>query len=218
MAGPRDLHEDAAAEVIAPQIKPVWIVRLDIETDPVYAWTGRGQFVASDTGDDALDGHTYDGLGNIGEISSIKEDNNGSDTVTLTLPGVELDQELLDQIVNDARKWQGRRAWLWLAFLNETYGVVANPIRVKSAVMDQMKLNDDGGTGTIVVTLESHQAHISRQTRTRYSRQRDIDPEDASQDYIHDLANKQPPVGEKTPTTGRGLILFPMRGWWLLPK
>lgn len=195
MAGPRDLHVDMAAEVIKPQIRPVWIVRLDIASDPVYVWTGRAQLSPTGTGDAALDGYTFEGLANVGEISAVKEEASGSDTVTLRMPGVNLDEDMLDQIINTPRQWQGRRCWIWLGMVNEALGIVANPTRVKSGLMDQMKLDDDGSNATVTVSIESHQAFISRISRTRYSRQRDVDPEDASQDYIHDLANKTPPIG-----------------------
>lgn len=212
----RSLHASMQAEVIKPQIKPVWIVRLDIETDPVYAWTGRGQFTAAGTGDAALDGYTFEGVANFGEISAIKEDNTGSGMVSLKLAGVNVTEEVLDQIINNAYRWQGRRAYMWIGMLNEQYGVVANPTRIKTGLMNQLKLVDGGETATVMLTIESHQAFISRATRTRYITQIEIDPNDLSQTYIHDLANRSPPIGEETPRPSIfGGLPLPGFPWWM---
>jgi len=213
----RSLHASMQAEVIKPQIKPVWIVRLDIQTDPVYAWTGRGQFVGAGTGDAALDGYTFDGVANFGEISAIKEDNAGSGAVSIKLAGVNIGEEVLDQIINNAYRWQGRRAWIWIGMLNETYGIVANPTRIKTGLMNQLKLVDSGESASVLLTIESHQAFISRSTRTRYITQIEIDPADLSQTYIHDLANRNPPIGEETPKGPLSWLPFPGFGPFGIP-
>lgn len=208
-----DLTPTMAAEVVKPVIRPVWIVRLDIKDDPLYVWTGRGTLVPAGTGDTALDGFSFDGLGALGEIEPLKDTDGGSSAATLTLPGIDLNEVALQQIVTDARLWQFRRAWIWIGMLNESLSLLSNPIRVKTARMDQMKLDADGTKGTVSVILESHQAYSSQPLGTRYIQQSNIDPADISQNFVHDLFNRRPNIGEKTPGSATHLTSLPIPGF-----
>lgn len=191
----RGLDPELNTELEKDIIRPVWIIRLDIKDDPVLIWTGRGPFVPVATGDVDLDGQTFTGIGNIGEIGSIQDTVKGSRPLILELPGVDLSKPLLVQVVNDLRTWQFRDAWVWFGVLDTVNNFVVNPFRVKTGRMDTMTLENDGTEGSIKVVVESHQAFISRALGTRYSEQREIDPTDTSQNFIHDLANKQPGIG-----------------------
>lgn len=178
-------------------IRPVWIIRLDIVDDPVQVWTGKGDLVVTGSGDTALDGYTFTGMGNIGDIGAMQDTDKGSDSLKLKLPGVQTDEYLLQQVIAIPKVWQFRQAWVWFGLLDSTNNIVINPFRVKTGRLDHMVLSEDGETGTISVVIESHQAFISRALGTAYSEQKEIDPTDTSQDYIHDLANKQPGIGDK---------------------
>ena len=39
------------------------------------------------------------------------------------------------------------------------------------------------------------QSYVSQALNTRYSQQNELDATDTSQDYVHDLANRQPGIG-----------------------
>ena len=213
----RDLSTPMQEEVVKAVIRPAWIVRLDILDDPLYLWTGLGQLTPSGTGDAALDGYTFDGSGELGKIEPIKEGDTGSSSVMLSLPGIDLEKIALEQVVSDQRRWQFRRAWIWLGLLNTSLSVIANPTRIKTGRMDQMKLDADGKTGTVSVILESHQAYASQPLGSRYIQQPTVDPADISQKYVHDLYNRRPPIGEKTDNNlggifGRGSVFFPLIG------
>ena len=192
------------SEVVKSTIRSVWIVRLDIKDDPILAWTGWGPFSPTGTGDDALDGNTFEGLGPIDAISDVEDTESGSQSVTLELPGVDLNDDALRQIVLNAETWQFRQAWIWYGLLNETFNVIADPTRIKTGRMDQMRVSHTGKTGTVSVTVESYQAYAAEALRTRYSQQKDVDPTDKSQDFAHDLANKQPGVGIPADLSGLG--------------
>lgn len=201
----RSLTSEMQSEVVKSLIRPAWIVRLDIDTDPVYAWTGRGPFSPTGTGDAALDGNTFLGLGNIGSVSSIKDTNKGSDAVTLTLAGVDPESEALQQIVTDHRLWQYRQGWIWVGLIDEEHEVVINPTRVKTGRIDQLKIDGDGEEGNVTVSLESHQTYVSEPLNSRYSEQADIDPNDTSQKAIHRLANMTPNLRQKNGADDTGL-------------
>ena len=197
----RDLTAGMITEVQEPLIKPVWILRLDIDTDPLYAWTGRGDFAPTGTGDSALDGNTFTGLGNIGKIGNIEDTENGSSAVQLILPGVDLNDTALQEVVLNERLWQNRQGWIWFGLLDTTYATIISPTRVKTGRMDQMTVAGSGSSGIVTIALESHQSYVSQALNTRYSQQEELDATDTSQNYVHDLANRQPGIGLSTDFT-----------------
>lgn len=200
----RGLDPTLEAELQKDIIRPVWIIRLDIKDDPVLLWTGRGNLQPVGTGDADLDGQVFLGSGNIIEIGAIQDTEKGSKALTLKLPGVDLSKPLLAQIVNDLRIWQFREAWVWFALLDPVNDFIVNPIRIKTGRMDTMTLENNATTGSIAVVIESHQSFISNALGTKYSEQLEIDPTDISQNFVHDLANKQPGIGVKTLPSGGG--------------
>lgn len=194
MAG-RNMTAAMDTEAEASVNMPVWFVRLDIETDPLYVWTGQGQHTPAATGDTAFDGFTFEGLGNIGTISPIRDTSKGSGAVKLELPGVDLQDTALDEIVNNARKWQYRKAWIWFGYLNSTLGVVTKPTRLKTGRMDDMLASVKKGTGVVSLTIESHQAHISQAQEIKMIDQKNLDPSDISMDFIVALSNRRGGAG-----------------------
>ena len=200
----RTLHPDTKAAAQAPTLWPAWVIRLDIKDDPVLVWTGLGQYLPSATGDNALDGLIFEGIANVGDIGAIVEAREGSQALTLSLAGVDLQDEALRQVVFDERTWQFRQAWLWVVLCDEDGNPIGKPVRVKRGRMDQMNHEEDDGEGKVSVEIESHQAYVANVLNTRYSEQLEVDPTDTSQDYVHDLANKIAGIGDKTNVTSGG--------------
>lgn len=195
----RNITTPVAAAFGAPILNIAWIVRLDIEDDPVYAWTGLGQLVIPEGffQDEKLNGLTFEGLANIGEIGKIVDTMQGSQAVKLTLPGVRLDDDALKQIVFDQRRWQGRPGYIWVVPIGDNGILVGEPVRAKTGKMDNLKLERRQAEGKISLDLESFAAYSQRAPYTRYSEQRDVDPTDTSQDFVHDLANRTAGIGDK---------------------
>ena len=110
MAG-RNLHPDTHAEVGKGALTVVYIVRLDIEDDPILVWTGLGDlaFAPGQTGDGALDGQTFSGITHlVGEVGAAADGKGGSTALELALPGVDLYDEAMRQVVFNRRRWQYR--------------------------------------------------------------------------------------------------------------
>ncbi len=186
----------ALGQVIVPVAA---IVRLDILADPLYCWTGIGDlvFAGGATGDTALDGFTYKGTGAAAEFSSFSDGVGGSDVLEITFPGVDLNDVLLKQLLTDRRRWQFRRAWIWLVLLDPvTDVIVGKPFRVKSGRMDTMPITDN----IVKCRVEGQQSYGDEPLGTRYSEARDINPTDVSQNYVHSLANMTPNLGKPSAT------------------
>ncbi len=81
------------------------IIRLDVDTDPLFCWSGIGDlvFTAGQTGDSALDTYTFTGTGTAAEISTVSEGVGGSDALEISLPGVDMDLPALRQLMRDKR-------------------------------------------------------------------------------------------------------------------
>lgn len=177
-----------------------YIIRLDVVDDPLYAWTGFGDlvFAPGATGDAALDGTTFGGITHlIAEVGAVSDAQGGSGALEIVMPGVDLQDELMKQIIYDERRWQFRTAKVWLALLDEDGNLIGNPIRLRSGRMDQMPVAEgDDGTGTIKCVIESQQAYATGPTASRYSEQKELDPADTSQDWVWQLANMTPILGQ----------------------
>ena len=202
----RALHTDTYTALGQEVLYPAWAIYLDILGDPVTVWTGIGPFSSSSTGDPIMDGKLFTGIADIGTISAVVDGVNGSDAVTLTLPGVDLTSIMLNQVVNNAERWQMRQAYIWLITMDAAGNTVGQPIRVKSGRMSVMTCKDSsvsssgagGGEldGVVDVHIESHQAYASEALNSRWSEQQELDATDLSQIYVYDLANKIASLGD----------------------
>jgi hypothetical protein len=175
-----------------------FIIYLDIEDDPLFAWSGIGDltFGAAETGDVYLDGKTFKGTGQMIEISNVSEGAGGSDALEVGLVGVDPLQPAMKQIITNRNRWQFRRAVAWLMALDPiTLAIVGKPFRIKTARMDRMPYVEDRNGGRIKCRLEGYQVYNNIASSTRYSEQIDIDSTDTSQKYVHSLANQTPQLG-----------------------
>jgi hypothetical protein len=183
-----------------------YILRLDIVTDPVFIWTGLGDlsFGAGVTGDTALDGQTFFGITHlVADIGAVEDQQGGSGGLEIVLPGVDLTDEALRQIVWDRRKWQFLPGRLWMVFLDDNGAVIGKPVRMRSGKMDQVLVRESNdGTGVVKIVVESQQVYASEASSTRYSEQYMIDATDTSQNWIWQLANMSPIIGKNNMVTG----------------
>ena len=194
--------DSATANSLDNKIIPMAaIIYLDIENDPLYAWTGMRNltFTAGQTGDPSLDGQTFFGTKQIVEISGVSEGVGGSDSLEISLPGVDLNDLALKQLLTDNRRWQFRRGVVWLMTLDPTTSaIVGKPFRIKTGRMDSMPYKENRGQGIVSCVIEGQQAYGDQPLNTRYSEQVDIDNTDTSQKYAYSLANMTPEMGKNT--------------------
>jgi hypothetical protein len=186
------------AEAEKSVIRPIWFLFMDVEDDPLYAHTGQGSitFAEDETGDPALDGHTFEGLGVFAMMGDIQQSENGSGPMQLTLPGVDPDKPGFKPLIADRRRWQYRRAIVWFSFINEEMtGLIDYPQREKTGRLDNLQVTHDTDTCTISIDIEGFAANSAPPLASRYADQPDIDPDDISMSWVADLANRQPELG-----------------------
>ena len=185
------------------------IIYLDILGDNLLAWSGIGDltFAAGQTGDSALDGKTFLGTGNLIEVSAVSDGIGGSDALEIILPGVDITQPILRQLITNRNRWQFRRAIVWLMALDETtYAIAGKPFRIKTGRMDKMPLTENRGSGVVRCRIEGQAAYGNTPLSSRYSEQIDINPNDISQKYVHSLANMTATLGESSGGGSTGLV------------
>lgn len=152
----RDLTTQMQTGLQQRVVRPVLIGKLDIENDPVAAWTGHGLFAPSSSGDSELNGTTFDDAESFVSISDIKEDRGIGGPVTLTAMGHDLDEDLLRQVVRDKRAWRGKDAFLWLGlFDTDEVSVIADPVRIKTGVMTKMKVSRRDKNSVVEITIDA---------------------------------------------------------------
>ena len=97
---------------------------------------------------DAL-GQTWQGVGNLGSVGSLHESEDGAEEkLTLTLSPVDLGTRAL--ALGDPGDYQDRPVRVWVGMVNaETFQLAGAPVLRFVGVMDQLKIQRDGNTGTI---------------------------------------------------------------------
>lgn len=151
------------------------------------------------TGDSVLDANVFKGVGDMLQISGVSEGVGGSDALEIQLPGVDLNSNEMKQIIRDRKKWQFRRALVWLVLFDEITGQLAGkPFRIKTGRMDNMVYEEGRDGGIIKCMIEGQQAYGDEPLNTRYSEQVDLNPADTSQKWVWALANMSAVIGHKT--------------------
>ncbi len=203
----RPLNATTSAAFDKAELPLAAILYLDILGDPLYCWSGVGDltFGAAETGDPSLDGLTFSGTGTIIEISTISEGVGGSDALEVTLPGVDIAEPMLRQLITNRNRWQFRRAVVWLMALDpDTFAIAGKPFRVKTGRIDQLPYSENSKGGTVKCKIEGQQAYGNTPLASRYSEQIDINPNDVSQKYVHSLANMTAVLGQASAQPGTG--------------
>ncbi len=198
----RDLTSAMQTALSDRVIRLVLIGRLDIATDPVTAWTGPGIFAPSSTGDSALDGQIFVAMAPFEGLTDILEDQGIGGPVTLTLTAHDLDFDILQQVVRDARQWRGRKAWLWLGLLDEDEAtVIANPARIKTGIMSEIII-ERTDTGSVAHVTIDKDLGYAKSAPFRWLDHASFYATDTWSSFIVQLANK--PQGIDTFNKGRG--------------
>jgi len=171
-------------------IRPCLVAYLDIDTDPVSAWTGPGIFAPTGTADSVLNNKTFQPLAPVVSMSPIVEDQAMGGAVTLTLTGHDLDSEALSQVVKNKYAWRGKDAYLWLALLDTDEGsVIDDPVRIKTGLMVQMAVMRRAESAVVRCTIDVDLGN-ARAAPYRYQDHSRLHAGDTFGAYMVALANK----------------------------
>lgn len=159
-----------------------WFIYLDIDGDPLRVTTFGKSVLFASTGDTDLDGNTFIAFGGpLIEVGDVTDNQNGSDTLLVTLSGiVDMDTTLLNDI-GDRSKWQGRLCRIWFRLYDPTgvspLGAICS---YYTGYMSSVSLRAAPEGQTIALSVEKYLAFYSRASNRSYLNQKDYDSADVS--------------------------------------
>ena len=166
---PRYMTAAMATAVCAPVLRPALLVAMQFASGSAYAWTGLGPL--------AWNGMTFQGVGDLGDISAISEDSTvEAKGITLNLSGIPSD--IMTDVLTEVRVLGNVQIWFALFDVNGV--LIADPILSFQGKMDAPTLNDDGKTCTATIAAENVLVDLNRAVYRRYTN------EDQQQDYPGD--------------------------------
>lgn len=145
-------------ETLADEVRPITLVELDFSGGAVNVWTGEGDLT--------WDSKTWTGTGTLLSIDSVSESTDiAANGVQLQLDGIP--SALLSTILTE--HYQGRSAVIYLAALNSSLAVVADPFILWKGRMDVMLISDGADSATITMSAENRLIDLERQRERRYT-------------------------------------------------
>ncbi len=188
-----DTRPDAIANaaLAADVRKPVTFCFLNIGDEPIRVTNAPYSFTFSGTGDEDLDGFTFQAVDpRVVSIGAVKAREGGSDTLTLQLSGLAgVDDDLMTDI-GDRARWAGRDARLWRAMLHPhdltRIGAVWSYF---TGYMSVPKIMGDRSSQTISLEIETYLGFFGQASNRTYLDQQSFDPGDRSAELAIAIAN-----------------------------
>lgn len=181
----------ANAALAAHVRRPINIAFLDIAGEPVRVTDGPYHLTFAGTGDEDLDGHTFQALDpSVVSVGKVRAKEGGSDTVTLTLSGLAgIDDDVMTQIGNKAA-WAGRDARIWKAMLDPVQLTRIGAIWCyHTGYMSVPKITGDRTSQEISLDVESYLGFLTQASGRTYLDQSSFDAGDLSAELAIAIAN-----------------------------
>lgn len=181
----------ANAALAADVRRPVTFAFLDLADGPIRVTNAPYSFAFSGTGDEDLDGFTFEAVDpRMVSVGSVKAKEGGTDTLTLQLSGLAgVDDELMTQI-GDRANYSGRDCRLWRAMLDPQDLTRIGAIwSYYTGYMSAPKIVGDRTSQTINLQVESYLAFFGRASNRTYLDQQSYDPDDRSAELAIAIAN-----------------------------
>ncbi len=188
-----DTRPDAIANaaLAADVRKPVTFCFLDIGDEPIRVTNAPYSFTFSGTGDEDLDGFTFQAVDpRVVSIGAVKAREGGTDTLTLQLSGLAgVDDDLMTDI-GDRSRWAGRDARLWRAMLHpQDLTRIGAVWSYYTGYMSVPKILGDRSSQTISLEIETYLAFFGQASNRTYLDQQSFDPGDRSAELAIAIAN-----------------------------
>lgn len=191
-----------------------WRVLLyaDFDGDVFRGTSGLYDKVISGSGDSELDG-TYESYDhNLIQVSPVKHNETGSDTVTISLGGLIVNLDFLQErdgdyifdrsgelirsrtsdflnIIGDKTRWQGRTARLWFYCVDENETQVGSIIPYYTGYMNEVGIAGSADSQLVSLTVENYLVSLSGSQNKTYLIQNIFDSGDLSGEAAIAAAN-----------------------------
>lgn len=167
-----------------------WRVLLyaDFSGDVFRGTSGLYDKVISGSGDAELDG-TYESYDhNLIQVSPVRHNENGSDTVSISLSGLTVNAAFL-ALIGDKTRWQGRTARLWFYCVDENENQVGSIIPYYTGYMNEVGINGSADSQAVALTIENYLVSLAGAQNKTYLMQNLFDSGDLSGEAAIAAAN-----------------------------
>lgn len=205
-----DATTQAALE--APIVHWRVLLYADFDGDVFRGTSGLYDKVISGSGDSELDG-TYESYDhNLIQVSPVKHNETGSDTVTISLGGLIVNLDFLQErdgdfifdrsgklirartsdflnLIGDKARWQGRTARLWFYCVDENENQVGSIIPYYTGYMNEVGIAGGPSQQVVSLTIENYLVSLSGAQAKTYLMQNIFDSGDLSGEAAIAAAN-----------------------------
>ena len=171
------------------------LIYADFVGDVLRGTSGIYDKTISGSGDAELDG-TYDSFNHdLINVSTVKHNESGSDTVAISMSGLVVNNADFLAIIGDKSKWQGRIARLWFYCVNENEAQVGSVIPYYTGYMNEVGISGDAESQTVTLTIENYLTSIAGAQNKTYLIQNIFDAGDLSAETSIAAANGMAEAG-----------------------
>lgn len=171
------------------------LIYADFVGDVLRGTSGLYNKTISGSGDSELDG-TYDSFSHdLINVSTVKHNESGSDTVTIAMSGLVVNNADFLAIIGDKSKWQGRIARLWFYCVDQNENQVGSIIPYYTGYMNEVGISGNAESQTVTLTIENYLASIAGAQNKTYLIQNIFDAGDLSAETSIAAANGMAEAG-----------------------
>lgn len=171
------------------------LIYADFVGDVLRGTSGLYNKTVSGSGDSELDG-TYEGFDhNLINVSPVKHNESGSDTVAISMSGLVVNDAAFLAIIGDKAKWQGRIARLWFYCVDANENQVGSIIPYYTGYMNEVGISGNAESQEVTLTIENYLASIAGAQNKTYLIQNIFDAGDLSGEAAVSAANGMAEAG-----------------------
>lgn len=148
---------------------------------------------------------TYESFSNnIIDVGAVKHNENGSDTVSISMGGLIVNNAAFLAIIGDKTKWQGRTARLWFYCVDQDEVQVGSIIPYYTGYMNDITISGDASAQVVTLTIENYLVSLAGAPNKTLLQQKIFDSGDESGAASIAAANGLVGAGVNTPVPGGG--------------
>ena len=148
---------------------------------------------------------TYESFSNnIINVGAVSHNETGSDTVSISMGGLIVNNADFLAIIGDKAKWQGRTARLWFYCVDEDEVQVGSIIPYYTGYMNDITIAGDASSQVVTLTIENYLVSLAGAPNKTLLQQKIFDPEDESGAASIAAANGLVGAGVNGPVLGGG--------------
>jgi hypothetical protein len=156
------------------------LIYADFVGDVLRGTSGLYNKVISGSGDSELNG-TYESFDhNLINVSPVKHNETGADTVSISMSGLIVNDADFLNIIGDRTKWQGRTARLWFYCVDQNENQIGSIIPYYTGYMNEVGINGSPSSQTVILTIENYLVSIAGSQNKTYLIQNIFDAGDLS--------------------------------------